>query len=559
MKPTCLSVSSFSTIALLILLAGCSSHTAHAGHDPSQDASAWNASGRRGAVAAGTRAASDAGLETLRAGGNAVDAAVACLLTLSVTDSNNFCFGGEVPILIYDAHRKVVEVIAGQGTAPRLATLEYFQSKGGIPSSGLEPAAVPAALDACLTALDRSGTMTFAQVARPMQQALAAGKQPWHADLARTIQRLIEAERQSPNDRRRGLRLVADCFYRGPIAHEIDAWCREHGGLIRYADLATHTTRVEDPVSVDYRGHTVYKCGPWTQGPFMLQTLRLLEGFDLKSLGHNSPDYIHTTVEAMKLALADRDVYYADPLFADVPLDPLLSADYASVRRPLISPDRASLTLQPGDPGKNLPSLDRHTASAGTAAATRDTTTCLTADRWGNVVAATPSGWGGVVAGPTGVWLGTRLQSFNTVKGSPNQIEPGKRPRITLTPTLVMKDGKPVLAISVAGGDLQDQVSIQLLLNALDFGMTPGQSVTAPRFSTAHHINSFRQTPPILGNLTLYKDVGPDTLSALAARGHHLSPVQGPLGHPCVLAINPMTGTIRAAGDPQAHRHAAAY
>src|SRR5262249_29189118 len=189
------------------------------------------------------------------------------VLVQSGTDGVSFGFGGEVPFLVYDAGRRVVEVLCGLGTAPRLATREYLASRGGIPGRGIEPAAVPGALDACLTLLDRYGTKTFAEVTVPMLALLDKHEQEWHADLAQTVRRLVEAEKGSATDRQRGLRLVADYFYRGPIAREIDAWSRANGGLIRYTDLATHATRIEEPVSVDYRGYTVFKCGPWTQGP----------------------------------------------------------------------------------------------------------------------------------------------------------------------------------------------------------------------------------------------------------------------------------------------------
>ncbi len=291
----------------------------------------WKAAGRQAAVAAGGAEAADAAIQILRRG-NATDAAVTALLVLSVTDPENFGFGGEVPILVYDAKRKVVEVVCGQGVAPRLATVKYFQNqKGGrIPGIGdSTTAAVPGALDACLTALDRYGTLSFAVTAEPALKILDRHTSGWQADLARTLRRLVEAEKASGGDRRRGLRLVADCFYRGPIAREIDAWSCQHGGLLRYTDLATHVTRIEEPVAIEYRGLTVCKCGPWTQGPYLLQTLRILEKFDLKSMGHNRPDYVHALVEAMKLALADRDTYYGDPLFADVPLQKLLSPEYA--------------------------------------------------------------------------------------------------------------------------------------------------------------------------------------------------------------------------------------
>lgn len=518
----------------------------------------WKSSGTQGAVAAGGAEAVEAGIATLRAGGNAVDAAVATILAQCVTDANQFCFGGEVPILVYDAKRKVIEVVAGQGTAPQLATRDHFTRPGGIPASGIEAAAVPATLDACLTALDRFGTRRFADVVAPALRILDRGEHAWHADLARTLRRLVEAEGRSV-DRRRGLRLVADYFYRGPIAREIDAWSRAQGGLIRASDLARHVTRVEDPVTIEYRGHLVAKCGPWTQGPAVLQALQLLEPFEVESLGHNRPDAIHLTVEAIKLAFADRDVYYADPLFRRVPLNELLRPEYASMRRGLIDMAHASLEQRPGDPVAGKPILAEPELRRGLEGPSIDTTTCLAADAEGNLVAATPSGWSGVLAGTTGVWLGSRLQSFNTWEGHPNCIEPGKRPRITLTPTLVLKDGQPLLAVSVAGGDLQDQVTLQLLLNLIDFKLTPAESVSAPRFATQHLLGSFRQPPPKLGSLEIAEELGEPTLANLRARGHRLTLQKPPIGHPVIIRIDPETHRIDAAGDPKAKRHAAAY
>jgi gamma-glutamyltranspeptidase / glutathione hydrolase len=519
----------------------------------------WKGQGTKGAVAAGGQEAVQTGLSVLKEGGNAADAAVATILALSVTDSTAFCFGGEVPILVYDARRGVVEVLCGLGEAPRLATRDYFAKRGGIPGKGIEPAAVPGALDACVTCLDRYGTRTFAQAAAPALRLLDRHRQEWHADLARTLRQLIEAEKASPNDRRRGLRLVSDYFYRGPIARELDAWCQANGGLIRYSDLATHVTRVEEPVAVDYRGHTVYKCGVWTQGPYLLQTLRLLEGFDLKGMGPNRPDTIHVTTEAMKLALADRDVYYADPNFAAVPVAALLSPAYADLRRPLIDRRKASPTQRPGDPLHGKAILDNPVIPIGPGGKANDTTTCLVADGQGNVVAATPSGFSGVLAGRTGVKFGTRLQSFNTWANSPNCIEPGKRPRITLTPTLVLKDGRPVFAVSVAGGDGQDQTTLQLLIDAIDFGMSPAEAVTAPRFGTNHHVNSFRQAPPELGSLLINAEADEQTVKDLETRGHKVSVRDRALWAPCMLRIDPKTGKIEAAGDPRARRHAAAF
>ena len=525
------------------------------------DASArvWKAEGKQGAVAAGGKEAAAAGLAILKAGGNAIDAAVATMLVESVIDSGNFCFGGEAPIMIYDAKRGVVEVLAGQGGAPRLATLEYFQKKGGIPADGIESAAVPGAFDAMLVALDRYGTKTFADVAEPMLAALDQSQKEWSADLSATIHKLIEAEKQAGGDRRRGIRLVGDYFYRGPIARDIEAWCKEHGGLLRFSDLATHVTRIEEPVAAQYHGHTVYKCGAWTQGPSLLQSLQLLENSALPGMAHNSSEHLHVTVEALKLALADRDTYYADPLYSDVPLAALLAPKYVALRQPLIDKKHASLKYRPGDPTKGKAILDKSMLPPGRKTASRDTTTCITADSQGNIVVATPSGWGGVVAGKTGVLLGTRLQSLNTWRGHPNCLEAGKRPRITLSPTLVFDGKQPVLAVSVAGGDLQDQVSLQVVLNCLDFKLSAADAVTAPRFSTEHHIGSFRQPPPALGSLTIHEGVGDKTLAELKGLGHHITTTKNPIGTPIVLRIDPQTGMKSIAGDPQTGRDVAAY
>lgn len=518
----------------------------------------WSAEGSKGAVVAGGSEAVSAGVEILRSGGNASDAAVATILALSVTDAGAFCFGGEVPVLVFDRARGVVEVVAGQGAAPRLATLAHFAGLERLPTSGLEPATVPAVVDTCVTMLDRYGTMSFRQTAEPSLRLLDRNTFPWHTDLARTLRRLIAAE-EAGRDRRSGLRLVSDAFYRGDVAREIDAWSRAQGGLLRYSDLATHVTRIESPVTIAYRGYELYKCGPWTQGPALLQALRLVEGFDLQTSESTRAQTIHLLTEAIKLAFADRDAYYADPLFADVPLESLLSPDYAAKRRALIDPNHASTTLMPGDPKLGL--ARREVASPAPALVDRpsDTTTCIVADAAGNVVAATPSGWSGVLAGSTGVWLGTRLQSFRIESDHPNALEPGKRPRITLTPTIVLKDGEPAIAVSVAGGDLQDQVTLQMLVNLIDFGMTPAEAVRSPRFATEHHIGSFAQVPPKLASLSVNTGVGSDTVEELTRRGHKVSTTEGTIGHPTVLRRDLRTGRVEAAGDPRAGRHAGAY
>jgi gamma-glutamyltranspeptidase/glutathione hydrolase len=521
----------------------------------------WKAAGKNGAVATGAQASVDAGLTLLKDGGNAADAAAATILALTFTESAIVCYGGEVPILVYDAKRDVVEVIAGMGTAPKLATREYYAKKGGIPPKGPDAAAIPATVLAVLTLLERFGTKTFAEVSGPHLKLLDNGKQPWHADLAKTVRAMIEAEKAAGKDRVRGLRLVADYFYRGPVARDIDAWMKANNGPMRYNDLATFTVRVEDPASVDYRGYTVYKCGCWTQGPYLLETLRLLEGFDIRKMGHNTADTVHTAVEALELGLADRDFWYADPLFAKVPLEDLLSKKYADLRRPLIDPKTASMAQRPGDPINGKAVHDKPEIKVGPGAVSFDTTSCVVADGKGNMVACTPSGFNTTLVGKMGVHVGCRLQSFNIWEGHPNCVEPGKRPRITLTPGLVLKDGKPCLAVSIAGGDMQDICALQLLLNHIEFGMSPSQAVSAARFGTNHYTSSFRQGPPSLGSLSLMADFAPEVVQNLKDRGHKVTISKGgSLGaNPVMLHIDPKTGMIEAAGDTRAGRHAGAY
>ncbi len=240
------------------------------------------AGGTNGAVVAGGKAATAAGIDIMKKGGNAADAAAATILALSVTDSKLFCFGGEVPILYRDGETKNVEVICGQGVAPRLATRAYFAKKGGIPNKGIEAAAVPGALDAVVTLLIRHGSKTFGFVAAPTLRLLEKHAEPWQADLERTLFRLIAAEAEAGVDRESGLKGVSNYFYRGPIAREIDAWSKENGGLIRYSDMATHITRIERPISTNFREYQVFKCGAWSQGPALLEALNIVECFSMK-------------------------------------------------------------------------------------------------------------------------------------------------------------------------------------------------------------------------------------------------------------------------------------
>ncbi len=528
----------------------------------------WNAVSSTGVVAAGGEGAVAAGIGILDRGGNAADAAAGTILALNVTDHGACSIGGEVPVMIYDARKREVKTLSGQGRAPLSREAIDWYMKNGIPDKDIKMAPVPSVVDLCTTLLRRYGTRTFEEIVTPTLAILDAGEESWHPRLAVTLRRLVDAEQAARGSREEKLTAASDRFYgrngaRQDVADELEADYIEKGGFLRKADLAAHRTLIEDPVVVNYRGYDVYKCGPWTQGPYLCQALRLLEGFDLKSMGHLSADYVHVAVEAIKLAMADRDAYYADPDFVAVPLSELLSDAYSEIRRPLIDMDEASVEARPGDPYGLKPLGGKGVFEPGIGG----TTTCVVADRWGNVVAATPSAnvYRGEtpLGGRTGVSYGNRLRSLNTTPGHPNCIQPGKRPRITLTPTLVLKDGQPVLAISVAGGDLQDQATLNLLLDFIEFDMLPEAAVTAPRFATAHHEDSFDPNPDraatfkSVGSLSISDRVSRDVRAELAGRGHRVASSASPIATPVMLFVDRESGQFHAAGDPDAGRHAA--
>jgi gamma-glutamyltranspeptidase / glutathione hydrolase len=531
----------------------------------------WKANSKTGIVAAGGAEAVAAGISMLQQEGNAADAAAAALLTLMVCDHGYCSIGGEVPVMIYDVNKKVVKVLSGQGSAPLSEAAINWYMQNGIPEEGnIKVAPVPSVVDCCLTLLKMYGTKSFSEIIAPALALLDSGTADWHPRLAVTLRKMASTEQSTSGSRAEKIQSACDRFYGrgntpGDIAEALEEFYLERGGFLRKGDLAAHTTRIEDPIMVNYRGYTVCKCGPWTQGPYLCQALRLLEGFDLKSMGHLSSSYIHTVIEAIKLAMADRDEYYGDPNFVEVPLTILLSDEYTRIRQPLIDMHAASQDVRPGDP-YNMKSIK---AGGVFRPGIGGTTTCIVADRWGNVVVATPSA--NVFpkrhdGGRAGVTFGNRLRSFNTTPGHPNCIAPGKRPRITLTPTLVLKDGKPILAISVAGGDLQDQVALNLLLGFIEFDLLPEQAVIDPRFVTSHHQDSFdpnpnrQQTFGRPGSLVLNDTVDPSVREELSLRGHHLEVLglgSPPIGSPIMLYIDHEKGIFHAAGDPAALRHAA--
>ncbi|MBN1676355.1 MAG: gamma-glutamyltransferase [Kiritimatiellae bacterium] len=528
----------------------------------------WQATSTTGVVAAGGADAVAAGMRLLADGGNAADAAVATIFALTVTDHGACSIGGEVPLLIYDMRNQEVKALCGQGRAPLAQEAIDWYMTHGIPGAGdIKMAPVPSVVDLCITTLQRYGTRTFEQVVAPTLALLDAGAEPWHPKLARTLRRLIETEEAVHGSREEKLQAATDRFYgrsnhRDDIADELEAYYIEKGGFLRKRDLAAHVTTVEDPVTVEYRGYTICKCGPWTQGPFLCQALRLLEGFDLKRMGPFSADHIHVVTEAVKLAMADRDEYYGDPDFVEVPLPALFSDAYTAIRRALIDMQSASPEARPGDPHGMKPLKGPGVFRPGVGG----TTTCVVADRWGNVVAATPSA--NVPkeprdGGKAGVTFGNRLRSLNTTPGHPNCIQPGKRPRITLTPTIVLKGGRPVMAVSVAGGDLQDQVTLNLLLDAIEFGMRPDRAVIAPRFATALHQDSFDPNPDRTqafkgaGALSVSETVANHVREELSRRGHKLDVKTDPIARPVMIYIDQDSSVLHAAGDPAAGRHAA--
>ncbi|HEX5889894.1 MAG TPA: gamma-glutamyltransferase family protein [Pyrinomonadaceae bacterium] len=582
--------------------------------------------GKRGVVAGGQPLSVEAGLRILQRGGNAVDAGVATILAASVIEFSHFSFGGEVPILIKPKGQKVV-VIEGMGQAPMKATREFFVNRGRnesdsgttmpgarrggmIPSTGPLSATVPAVLDACVTALDQYGTKTLGEVMEPAIQLadgfpldelrvqyirtrssifsqwpdakrvfLPNGEVPKvgeifvQADLARTLREIVRAEklaaRGTRNNRHAGLMAARDYFYRGPIARRIGAYMQANGGLIAADDFAKFSATVGQPVSAEYRGYQVYKAGFWTQGPAMVETLNMLEGFDLKKMGHNSTEYIHTLAEALKLALADRDRYYGDPNFVKIPMAELLSKNYAALRRPLIDQQRASLAQQPGDPMNMKAVLASAVQTVGRVTTipelerANDTTCVNVIDKDGNLFSATPSGaWlPAVVAGDTGVLMGQRLQSALTDPNSPNVVAPGKRPRITLTPTLVLKNGEPFMVLSTPGGDNQDQALLQVLLNVIEFGMNPQEAVEAARFDTQHYVSSFDDHEFLPGSLNVESRVGLKTIQELTNKGHKVK-VQsewGTLSAPTVVIYDPKTGVSSGGADPRRSRYAVAW
>ena len=566
--------------------------------------------GSRGVVVSGHHQASDAGLDMLKAGGNAIDAGVATVFAQAVTEFDRFGIGGEVPILIYSAEADRVIAVNGQGQAPRRATIDWYMGNGieAIPGDCFLSAPVPAAVGTLILALEKYGTMSLGEVLAPAIQIAETGfavfpsfrqnlgraarrmvaEWPTSArifvpggrvpevgdllvqkDLANMYRRLTEAEARAAGDgRAAGLRAAHELFYKGEIAAEIVAFQKEFPctdangftstGLFEMEDLAAFRPRIEDPTRTSYRGVDVYKVGFWSQGPVLLQTLNLLEAYDIRSLGHNTVPYLHLLAEAMKLSYADREWYYADPDFVGVPERGLLSKAYADERRKLIDPASPSLELRPGNPYPFHGSAVAHARPPEMVAFTPDppgTTGTRVADADGNVFSATPSGgWfhtSPIIDG-LGFVLGTRMQSFFLDANRSNSLRPGKQPRTTLTPTLALKGGKPFMAWGTPGGDAQDQVNLQFLLNVLEFGMDIQSALDAPLIQILDFPPSFfpREAQP--GAMRVEGRMDPKTIEGLKALGHRVQS-SGPwsIGDATAVMVDLDRGVLYGAAGPR--------
>jgi gamma-glutamyltranspeptidase/glutathione hydrolase len=552
--------------------------------------------GTREMVAAANNFEVEAGFRILTQGGNAVDAGVASVLAASVTEQARFGLGGEMPLIIKMAGKPPI-IISGVGTAPEKATVEYYRARQPepwesvsdmppIPGQGIRSAILPGVFDGLILALRKYGTKSFAEVAAPAIEYadqfpigeefvsfisrnqrilelwpasasffLPNGKPPVVGEifkqptLANTLRELVKIEKKARGKRDKKLTAVRDHFYKGDLARRVAEASEANGGLITRKDLAAFAAEEDAPVCAPYRDYEICKPGFWTQGPVMIQALNILEGYDLKAMGHNSPGYLHTVIEAVKLAFADRDRYYGDPKFSKIPSETLLSKDYAAQRRGMIDTSKASLDHRPGNFQPPLPPPSNTT----TPSPAQDTTCVNIVDSKGNVFSATPSGaWlPSVIAGDTGIPFSTRLQSFVLTAGHANQLGPGKRPRVTLSPTIVLKGGQPYAIMSTPGGDNQDQAMLQVLLNLLDFDMPPQLAAEAPRFQSEHFYGSFANHEFAPGKLNIEGRISKETIGALAALGHRVS-VSGDWSNASAPTIIRMrNGVLDGGADPR--------
>ena len=582
--------------------------------------------GPTGGVSTGHPLTTAAAFGILLKGGNAIDAGVASLIAGGVLEQDLYSLGGEALVLVYPRKENRVTSIVGQGRAPKAVDVDWYLSrKKTLDGAGLDPAVVPGALHAALTVLEKWGTMSFEEVAAPgiayaengfpMRNSTAQAIQrqlkffegwpdnkkfwlkpdgsPYKPGetiklptLAKTLHRMVDAERAAKSKgRSAGINAARDRFYKGDIAAEMVAFLQKHGAPFDASDFAEYFARIEEPAKTTYRGYTVYKHGFGSQGPVLLQALNILENFDLHAMGYASADYLHTVTEALKLAYADRDSYYADPAFVQVPGEGLLSKAYAKERAALIDPKKASTSFIAGDPTKydskvkqwtfwkanvidGVTPRTRSGDDENTPEIVKDTTHMAVIDKDGNIFDVTPSGgWvpGAVILGDTGIGMSVRGEQFWLDKTRANQIRPRARPRYTLTPSMVFKGDVPMMGLGTPGGDNQDQTILQALLSIVDFWNEwyPNLhgALERPRVQTMHFYGSFWPHTAGFNQLNVEATIPDAVYNELKARGHDVSRLRpfGMSGCATAVMIDPATGNRFAGADPRRDCYAIAY
>jgi gamma-glutamyltranspeptidase/glutathione hydrolase len=567
--------------------------------------------GTNGVVVSSHPSASIIGLDILQRGGNAIDAGVAVGIALNVVHAHECNFLGVAPTVLYRADQREVVTIDGLGWWPKAASVEYFQEhyNGELPA-GMLRALTPGAADAWITALSRYGTMSFAEVAGPsialaeagfpayryLVSAIKAapevyqrfpgnaavfmpnGRAPevgelfYQTDLAATLWEIVTAEGEHRSEgRKQGLAAARDYIYKGALAEKVVAYCQEQGGLLTLEDLAAYHVRCDPPVTVNYRGYDVYGTGPWGQGPVFPQALKLLEGFDLKAMGHNSAEYLHTVIQALNLAFADREQYIADPAYVDVPMDELLSEAYLSERRKLIDPNRAWTEMPPpGDPRQGQAVLNGArvpVVALGDAVPEHEsagTSYFGVIDRDGNIFSCTPSE--GAKSGPivpgVGMAISLRGSQSKVQPGHPAALGPHKRPRLTPAPALVLRDGQPLIALGGYGGDHIPQGTLQVFLSLVEFGLDPQEAVEAPRSYTYNFPNSGYPYPYFPGVMRTEGRVAPEVREGLRQRGHKIEALPDWWEGSCLYGVitrNPQTKVLQGGADPRGEAYAVGY
>ena len=581
-----------------------SSHTLGSQGEFSHRPMAW---GSRGMVGAGTQLTAQAGMHVLWQGGNAVDAAVAGALAAGVLEPTaHYSLGGEVAFLFYDAASKRVRSVVGQGWAPQQATVDLYVERWGEIPSGVLSTTVPGVISALLAMLSEYGTMSFTQAAQaavgfaqdgfPAYQLLSraigsaermaniqrysdtanvylpGGKPPVlgsifkQPDLANTLSLMVRGEQQALADgksRETGIQAARDVFYKGGPAQRMVKALQDLGGLYRDDDFGDYRSPSEEPISATYRGYEIFTNRTWTQGITLLQTLNILEGYDLAALGHNSPQAIHLQVEALKLAFADRERYVGDSDFVDVPVDQLLSKEYAALRRGLINPSKARAEYPPGDPRQMLAAVQDYLPNASnlameTVGGGSDGTTYLaTADALGNMVSVTPSSFAGLdqgmILGDTGILINCRGCYFWLDPANPNAIAPHKRPRTTPCTFIIIRNGQPFMTLGTPGGDSQPQSNLQVLTNVIDFGLNIQEAVEAPRFCGYSFPRSPWPHESYPNQLGVEDRVPAATLDQLRDLGHRVEPA-GPWGISngfAPIMVDPASGVYNGGADPR--------